>query len=223
MTQAQVLLTGFGPFRGRPVNATALATTAVAASRFDVRRVVCDVIWGEPSKAVLPELRGGVPIVCSFGEATNTFRLELLARNERAPGKKDERGETPSEPLIRRDGPAKLEPSLSTDALLSALRAKGFPVETSHDAGQFLCEEMLYTLLHEQQFGTAALDSVTFWHVPVAGADCQVLDEHGALVTRPFDEQLAAKFVNAVVDVMLADHAAARERRAAHKRPIHHH
>ncbi len=214
---SHVLLTGFGPFRGRPVNATALATTAVAASRFDVRRVICDVVWGQPSKTVVPELHD-VPIVCSFGEATNTFRLELVARNERSSVKKDEHGQTPGEPLIRADGPATLEPSLSTDAIVGALRAKGFPVETSRDAGQFLCDELFYTLLHEQKFGSHSLESVTFWHVPVAGSECQLLNDKGELVSALFDEQLAAKFVNAVVDVMLADHAAARERRAAHKR-----
>jgi pyroglutamyl-peptidase len=215
-----VLLTAFGPFKGRSVNASSIGTTAVAASRLDVRRVVCDVVWGKPTTTVLPEI-GRERIVLSFGEATDTFRLELVARNERGADKKDETGSTPVDALIRPGGPDTLQPLYNADRVVAALKSRGFPVELSQNAGQFLCDEMFYTLLHHQRFGQTAssLDLVAFIHIPVFKSDTKVFAANGTdLESVVFDEALATRFVNAVVDVMLAEHAAMQERLATHKR-----
>jgi pyroglutamyl-peptidase len=216
-----VLLTAFGPFKGRAVNASSIGTTAVAASRFDVRRVVCDVVWGQPAKTVLPELGRGERIVLSFGEATDTFRLELVARNERGAAKTDETGSTPAEPLIRPGGPDTLQPLYNHDRVKAALNARGFPIELSHNAGQFLCDEMFFTLLDHQRNGVLKhpLDIVAFIHIPVFNRETKVFGADGVtLESAVFDEALAARFVQACVDVMIAEHVTMQERLATHKR-----
>jgi pyroglutamyl-peptidase len=218
----RVLLTGFGPFAGRTINASSIGTTSVAASRHDVKRVIAEVVWGEPTRTVLPLLDGDSNVVISFGEATDTFRLELVARNERGARRRDNAGALPSVSHIRHDGPDVLKPVFDADRVVNALAERGFPIECSTNAGQFLCDEMFYTLLHEQRFGklAASLDVVAFVHVPIFGHTTKLFDgASGALVDAPFDEKLAERFCNAVVDVFIAEANHIAEREARHKRP----
>lgn len=218
----RVLLTGFGPFAGRNINASSIGATSVAASRHDVKRVIVDVVWGEPTRTVLPMLDGDSNIVISFGEATDTFRLELVARNERGARRRDNLNALPSVALIRHDGPDLLNPVFDAERVVNALAERGFPIECSTNAGQFLCDEMFYTLLHEQRFGklAASLDVVAFVHVPIFGHTTKLFDgASGALVDAPFDDKLAERFCNAVVDAFIAEATHIAEREARHKRP----
>lgn len=221
----RVLLTGFGPFAGRSVNASSIGATAVAASRHDVKRVLVDVIWGEPTRTVLPLLDGESNVVISFGEATDTFRLELVARNARGSTRRDVADALPAIPLIRDNGPDTLTPVFDADRVVAALAARGFPVECSANAGQFLCDEMFYTLLYEQRFGKLAtsLDIVTFVHLPVFGRATRIFGADGPageLVTATFDEKLAERFCAAVVDVFLAEADLIEQREITKKRPL---
>jgi pyroglutamyl-peptidase len=220
----RVLLTGFGPFAGRTVNASSIGATAVAASRHDVKRVLVDVIWGEPTRTVLPLLDGDSNIVISFGEATDTFRLELVARNARGATRRDVTNALPTIPLIRESGPETLKPVFDTERVVAALEARGFPIECSSNAGQFLCDEMFYTLLHEQRFGklAASLDIVTFVHLPIFGRTTRIFGgaDNSELVEATFDEKLAERFCAAVVDVFLAEADLIEQRETTKKRQL---
>jgi pyrrolidone-carboxylate peptidase len=50
--------------------------------------------------------------------------------------------------------------------LAAALTQAGFPTLVSQNAGRYLCEEMLYSLLYAQQQHPEALRLVLFIHVP---------------------------------------------------------
>jgi pyroglutamyl-peptidase len=62
---------------------------------------------------------------------------------------------------------------LKINALADRLTKLGYPTKSSTEAGQYLCEEMLYQLLHfqkeNQSKNSTKLESVFFVHVPILG------------------------------------------------------
>lgn len=151
-----ILLTGFGPFRGRKANVSGDIARALDGLEIDgvkVQAMVMAVEWGAPEKAIsrkLAEIRDQGQELLTFlsmGEGGgDRIKVEERARNRRAPGKKDEAGRTPEEAgaEIVPGGPDEQTSRLSGD-LHHILEAAGIPFVPSRSAGQFLCEEALYT------------------------------------------------------------------------------
>jgi pyroglutamyl-peptidase len=167
-----ILLTGFAPFRGRRANVSgdiARALDGLEIGGVAVRALVIDVAWGAPERAIsrkLSEVQGqGQELLAllSLGEGGgDRIKVEGRARNQRAPGKKDETGRTPEEAgtQVFPGGPDE-QTSLLAGDLRDILEAAGIPCVPSQSAGQFLCEEALYTglrLVSPQRAG--------FLHIP---------------------------------------------------------
>ncbi len=167
-----ILLTGFRPFRGRKANVSGDIARALDGLEIDgvaVRALVIDVEWGAPEKAIahkLSEIQGQgqeLLTLLSLGEGGgDRIKVEGRARNQRAPGKKDEAGRTPEEAgaEIVPGGPDEQTSRLSGD-LHHILEAAGIPFVPSRSAGQFLCEEALYTGLR-----LTAPERAGFLHIP---------------------------------------------------------
>lgn len=190
----RVLLTGFGPFDGRGENASALAVTAVAKTDEEVEVLVLPVTWGAPGRLLPPAIQTHTPtIILAFGEGLpGHFALEARARNARA-DIPDAEGNAPPEPVVDPDG---VEVYLSTAPLLSLaveLEDAGFPTRVSVDAGQYLCEEMLYVMERARK-GEGAPAMVVFAHMPPLG---QPVYMDGQVVRMTPD--LAESFVRALL------------------------
>jgi hypothetical protein len=94
--------------------------------------------------------------------------LETRALNERG-GAPDNQQQGPPHPRIVSEGPPRLNTSLDCQALAQQLLAKGYPARLSTNAGQYLCEECLYSLEYLKLKHNLAA-SVMFCHVPALGA-----------------------------------------------------
>ena len=167
-----ILLTGFRPFRGRKANVSGDIARALDGLEFNgvaIRALVIDVAWGAPEKAIARKLsevrRQGQELLTllSLGEGGgDRIKVEERARNQRAPGRKDEAGRTPEEAgaEIVPGGPDERFSRLAGD-LRNIMEAAGISCVPSQSAGQFLCEETLYTglrLVSPQRAG--------FLHIP---------------------------------------------------------
>jgi hypothetical protein len=88
-----------------------------------------------------------------------------MARNQRA-GIKDNDGRQPAVAAIVSDGPdVFFNDTVDTQAIARKLARRGYSMNLSLDAGQYLCEEMLYTLQYERMAGRIN-GPVLFCHVP---------------------------------------------------------
>jgi pyroglutamyl-peptidase len=176
-----ILLTGFGPFPGVDSNATAELIPELAAAvreKFAQHDVIGEVLPVEWSRApqVLKRLLSGAKAVLAlhFGVAPEAkgFQIELVGRNVRGP-RHDATGELPScEPVVMH-GPALLASTLPAERIIARLARGGFPCCTSNNAGNYLCNALLYHSL------TAARAQPTpflsgFIHVPanLSGRSC---------------------------------------------------
>lgn len=152
-----ILLTGFGPFPGAPRNASSQLAEELA--RVAVRRLPGFAVLAEtlptewrsaPARlsSLLEELEPAVAIHFGVSHRARGFVVETRGRNERSciP---DACGEEPEDGCIAREGPAEIPATLPTGLIVERLRRLGVPVQTSRDAGGYLCNNILYQSLSE--------------------------------------------------------------------------
>jgi pyroglutamyl-peptidase len=171
----KILVTGFEPFGGNSENASWEGVRALSGRVLKLEKGgevsiairQLKVEWGQPLIQLRSAIEEVKPIaVYSFGQGNpGAFRIETLARNSRA-GRSDNRGVVPieGEPIIDLGSATyRLSPKVmkSADKLIKA----GWPVGISSDAGRYLCEECLYSLLYLQDVEYPGLP-VMFVHVP---------------------------------------------------------
>lgn len=147
-----VLLTGFGPFPGTPVNDSASLVRRVArlARRrlpdFRFSSAVLPTEWTRAPRRIEELHRRHRPLLAlHFGVAPGTrgIRLEAEARNI-CRAACDAAGIFPPSSQLCEGGPARRPASIDVRAIADALNAGGSACSISHDAGGYLCNAVLY-------------------------------------------------------------------------------
>lgn len=168
---ARLLICGFGPFPGAPVNPTEAVVRALAEEgwrppRAEARYLVLPVLWDAAPALVLESVMGwrcdGV-LLTGLALRARTFRVETLARNRVAP-RPDAAGTVPASDDVVEGGPRTLAATAPADRMLSRLTAAGLAAEASTDAGDYLCNSTFYRLLAAEDAPPAG-----FLHAPPVG------------------------------------------------------
>lgn len=149
----KLLLTAFDPFGGEKVNAA-----------LEAMKRVPDVISGAALiKAVLPTAFGRcVPLareavlrhrpdaVLCLGQAAGRAWMtpERVAINLDDARMPDNEGVQPADEPIVKNGPAAYFSTLPVKAMAAAVKAAGIPAALSNSAGTFVCNHLMYGLLH---------------------------------------------------------------------------
>jgi pyroglutamyl-peptidase len=169
-----VLLTGFGPFPGAPVNPTGPLVDELARRRYHVSRGVRRVahVFATRYEAVdreLPELikREAPDILLMFGLAQRShhLRVESRARNVISRIHADASGHKPELDVIVPGAPASLRLIAAPQRLIAAARAAGMPARLSQDAGRYLCNYLCWRAC-EQANTPGGPRLIAFIHVP---------------------------------------------------------
>ncbi|MBL9141063.1 MAG: pyroglutamyl-peptidase I [Phycisphaerae bacterium] len=153
----RVLLTGFEPFGGSPVNPSQLLVQRVASARVpglqlhtDVLPVVGGTGAGSAWKRLLAAVRAHRPhaVVC-FGEAhtRGAVSVERVAVNLRDYRVADNAGVCVADEAIARGGPAAYFATLPVHDMVRRANEAGVPCQLSLSAGAFLCNEVMYRVL----------------------------------------------------------------------------
>jgi pyroglutamyl-peptidase len=164
----RVLLTGFGPFPGAPLNPTGAIILQIAKQKISDVQIATHVF--ETSYAAvdreLPILiaRQKPDIVLMFGLASRAtrVRIETRARNARA-AYPDATGLIPRGAIVR--GASARMMRLPLQAMLVAARATRVPTVLSRDAGRYLCNYLCWRAT-EAADKSAGPKFVAFIHVP---------------------------------------------------------
>ncbi|MBE1500336.1 pyroglutamyl-peptidase [Amycolatopsis lexingtonensis] len=148
---AKVLMTGFAPFGGEPVNPSWQAVSRLGARRDDVAAVELPCEFG----ASLPALRAAVEehrpsLVVCVGQAGGRSDVtpERVAINLVDARIADNAGARPIDVPVVPDGPAAYFSTLPVKACVAAIRAAGVPASVSHTAGTYVCNQVFYGLMH---------------------------------------------------------------------------
>lgn len=186
----RVFVTGFEPFGGRKENGSWLAAESLKDSDLAIINALqLPVVWGAPKKYIEPLCKENPPdiIICMGEGRDGWFDIETVARNLRDEIP-DNLQKMPPASNIDSSGPGSFRTEFPAKKLCDSLKAKGYNVRMSTNAGGFLCEEAFYTI---EQLKTKfpAIKTVIFVHLPPLGSKVPV---NGTTVTS--DRTLMAAF-----------------------------
>jgi len=157
----RVLLTGFEPFEGAPTNSTELVVRHIErlsrdggshpAFAHEIRTVILPVADRTAGPAMHEALDRHEPkLIVALGEAAarTSVGIERVAINLRDYRIPDNEGVVVSEQPIVPGGPAGYFATLPLPTMLEAFGRRSIPARLSRDAGTFLCNQVMYELLH---------------------------------------------------------------------------
>jgi pyroglutamyl-peptidase len=149
-----VLLTGFDPFGGQPVNPSWLAVKALHGRQVRGHRIVAaqlPTVFGESLRALDALLHQHRPaLVIGVGQAggRQAISLERVAINVNDAPIADNAGAQPVDTPVHANAPVAYFSGLPIKAMHAALQAEGIAVEVSQTAGTFVCNHLFYGLMH---------------------------------------------------------------------------
>jgi pyroglutamyl-peptidase len=167
-----VLVTGFDPFGGESMNPSweicQRLPHEIAGARVETCRVPCQFrraieVVAEAIERHRPEA------VIALGQAGGRTHLsvERVAINVDDARIGDNAGAQPVDEPIAPNGPAAYFSTLPIKAMAIAMREAGAPAEVSNTAGTFVCNHLMYGVLHYLA-GSGIAARAGFIHVPYA-------------------------------------------------------
>lgn len=163
-----LLITGFDPFGGATVNPSWEAVNKLPdrIGGFALCKLEIPTVFEEAAALVIRKAEEiGADVVISVGQAggrsaVTPERVAVNLRDARIP---DNRGNQPDEAPVISGGATAYFSTLPVKAMARAIEEAGLPGKVSNSAGTFVCNDVLYTLLHHFH-GTDT--RVGFIHVP---------------------------------------------------------
>ena len=165
-----VLVTGFDAFCGERINPSweicERLPRSIAGLRLETCRVPCE--FRRAIEAVVEAIRRHRPsLVVCLGQAGGRAHLsvERVAINVDDARAADNGGQRPIDEPIARGGPPAYFATLPIKAMVEEMRAAGIPAEVSNSAGTYVCNHVMYGVLHHLA-GEAPSTRAGFIHVP---------------------------------------------------------
>ncbi len=152
----RALVTGFEPFGGDTTNPSAdlaLALDGARVGRLHVIGRVLPVEYAAAGKLIvewLRELRPAVVLCTGLAASADAIRIETAAVNEDDSPVPDNAGEVRERRPIVPGGPRRLNSTLPIAHIFGECARKNITIESSADAGRYVCNHVFYTLLHER-------------------------------------------------------------------------
>ncbi|MCI8442012.1 MAG: pyroglutamyl-peptidase I [Provencibacterium sp.] len=177
----KILMTGFEPFGGETMNpayeALKLLPENIAGAK--IIRLQVPTAFSRCAPAVEEALLACRPdaVIC-VGQAggRTCVTVERVAINLADAGLPDNLGAQPVDEPIRADGPAAYFSTLPVRAIVKNIREHGIPCQLSCSAGTYVCNCLMYELLHRSALFYPHIRA-GFLHVPFAQE--QAVDKPG--------------------------------------------
>ena len=170
----RILITGFGPFPGAPVNPTERIVAGILRARrpnlaaHEIATHVFATSYAAVDRdlpALLKKHRPDILIMFGLAARTKHLRIEMLARNRRSALHPDQEGVVASSLAIENGELSAARGRAPFARLLGAARENGIHARLSRDAGRYLCNYVYWRALE----ATTKKDGpkiVLFVHVP---------------------------------------------------------
>ncbi|HIE1059167.1 TPA: pyroglutamyl-peptidase I [Serratia marcescens] len=150
----KVLITGFEPFGGERLNPSwevvkQLNDMELVGTRIVARQLPC--VFGAALEALNAAIDEVQPVmVLAVGQAggRTDITIERVAINVDDARIPDNQGQQPVDEPIVAGGPAAYFSTLPIKAMVSSMREAGIPAAVSQTAGTYVCNHVMYGLLH---------------------------------------------------------------------------
>lgn len=164
----KMLITGFDPFGGADINPAweAVQRLRPRVGEFELWKLQIPTVFGKAADMVVEKAREVEPdVILCIGQAGGRAAVtpERIGVNIRDARISDNEGNRPRDAFVAEDGPAAYFATVNVAAMAAAAEKAGFPAVVSNSAGAFVCNDVLYSLLHH--FAGSPV-KVGFVHVP---------------------------------------------------------
>ncbi len=173
LPQPVILLTGFDPFGGDTENPSWLIAQALHGQHVAGLGVVAaqlPTVFGaslERLQALLTQHQPAITLCLGQAGGRGALSLERVGININDARIADNQGRQPIDTPVVQGGPAAYFTSLPIKAMMRAVQRAGVPCEVSQTAGTFVCNHVLYGLMHLLAGSAAAAGARGgFMHVP---------------------------------------------------------
>lgn len=169
VSDKKLLITGFDPFGGETVNPSweAVRRLPEQIGTFCLTKLQIPTVFGTAAAEVLRAARGMKPdaILC-IGQAADRAAVtpEVIGINLRESRIADNAGNQPVNVPVLEDGAAAYFSTVPVREMVAEIKKAGIESTLSFSAGAFVCNDVLYTLLHHYQNTST---QVGFIHVPL--------------------------------------------------------
>ena len=166
----KILVTGFDPFGGETVNPAWEAVSRLPAETggAEVVKLQIPTMFGRAPEAVLREVERLRPdFVVSVGQAAGRTAItpERIAINCEEASIPDNAGFQPAGGPVVEGGPDGYFSLLPVKEMTAAIQASGLPGKVSNTAGTYVCNHLMYHILHACHTRYPGMRS-GFIHVP---------------------------------------------------------
>ena len=149
----KLLITGFDPFDGASVNPSweAVKLLPDTIGQYELYKLQIPTVFALAPKTVLEKAAEIQPdVIISVGQAGTRAAVtpERIGINVRDARIADNAGVSPKDEAIVPGGPDGLFSTLPVKAMIAAICDSGLPGAISNTAGTFVCNDVLYSLLH---------------------------------------------------------------------------
>lgn len=165
-----VLLTGFEPFGDESINPSWEVVSRLEGVTDAEECIVCvqlPCVFGESLQVLLAAIARYSPtLVIAVGQAggRTDISLERIAINIDDARIPDNQGYQPIDKPVVENGPAAWFSTLPIKAIVNALQQEGIPASVSQTAGTYVCNHVMYGLLHA--LGDKPEVKAGFIHIP---------------------------------------------------------
>ena len=164
----KLLVTGFDPFDGQPVNPAREAVMRLpdTVGGYEITKLEIPTVFGLAAETVLQaaeELRPHAILCVGQAGGRAAVTPEVVGINLREATIPDNAGRMPVNTPVVENAPAAYFASLPVRDMVQAAKERGIPCALSYTAGTFVCNDLLYTLLHHYRDTDV---KVGFVHIP---------------------------------------------------------
>lgn len=168
MSFKKLLITGFDPFGGESVNPSYEAVKILpdVIGEYSLTKMCIPTLFGVAAEKVLQKAEEICPeVIICVGQAGGRSAVtpEVIGINLRDANFPDNGGNRPMDEKCVCGGAAAYFSTLPVKNIVKAIKEKGIPASLSYTAGTFVCNDLLYTLLHH--FSGRDI-KIGFIHVP---------------------------------------------------------
>ena len=202
----KVLVTGFDPFGGEPINPAWEAVKAMkdTIAGAEIIKMQIPTVVGKSIEKIHQKMKELQPdLVISVGQAGGRFgvtpeRVAINITDARIP---DNEGNQPIDEPIFSDGPAAYFSNLPVKAMVQAIKDAGYPSVLSNSAGTYICNHVMYGILYyiEKEFPNVRGG---FIHVPYAPSQ---------VVNKPSTPSMALADITASLEAAVAAAVSSKE------------
>ena len=163
-----LLLTGFEPFGGQTINTSWEVVKRLPAKIGEFRIVTLQVpvVFEHAAETVIEEADHVHPdVILCLGQAAGRTAItpEYIAINLRNASIHDNAGNEPHDEPVVEGGPDAIFATLPVRRMAETIAKAGAPAEVSYSAGTYVCNDLMYGLLHHYRDSGV---KVGFIHVP---------------------------------------------------------